>query len=602
MKINNRLTSLWSIILLSMLCSTVVLCTSCNGGEEPNPDDIISPDKEVPDPDGTITLSMRDKDNGGTYIDNIRINQENFENSYDGYFASVDAVKGLGNVAIIPLTGWASKVAVIPGNGYVAYDNQKKKFYRLYVKDYLVGTTLGIIGAEVKYQEPFKGKDEAISLDVQSLTIPANVAYQPIVFKNQGVVLFDVKSDKFRVEKTSTYDYPFLTNGIAILTEPNVSPNTIEGMVTLTTLYGKETVIKIVQAGAEPFVRFYESNLELSAAQQTKPVEMFGNVAFGDLSVNSSASWCKAELVDQTAYVQNQHSKVKYIGDKPVQKNNTASNSAASYLLQLTLDENDSSEQRNATIIVKSKDGKAEAELKVVQKGIILEVTIDRVGFDKNQGSRVITLNTSKKDWEAESSADWCTFGKNGNQITINVTASTEDRIAVISFKGFDTKITVHQSKYAVGDQYKEDGIAGIVGYIGDKKRLLYQFVGEGVVWSTEDVQTGANSEDDGRYNMSVIKNVPYWEDSYPAFHLCEQLNTNGVTGWYLPALNELVCLPLKYAYKKDYWSSTEIIDIDKEYNPNEYAVSGWCDSSGTWRESMDYKQVSLSVIAVHKF
>lgn len=558
MKINNRLTSLWSIILLSMLCSTAVLCTSCNGGEEPNPDDIISPDKEVPDPDGTITLSMRDKDNGGTYIDNIRINQENFENSYDGYFASVGAVKGLGNVAIIPLTGWASKVAVIPGNGYVAYDNQKKKFYRLYVKDYLVGTTLGIIGAEVKYQEPFKGKDEAISLDVQSLTIPANVTDQPIVFKNQGVVLFDVKSDKFRVEKISTYDYPFLTNGIAILTEPNVSPNTIEGTVTLTTLYGKETVIKIVQAGAEPFVRFYNSNLELSAAQQTQTVEVFGNVAFGDLSVNSSASWCKAELVDQTAYVQNQHNKVKYIGDKPVQKTNTASNSATSYLLQLTLDENDSSKQRNATIIVESKDGKAEAELTVVQKGITLEVKIDKVGFAKNQGSRVITLNTSKKDWEAESSADWCTFGKNGNQITINVTASTEDRIAVISFKGFDTKITVHQSKYNIGDEYKENGITGTVGYIGDEKRLLYHIFGytyngtfysKKVVWSTDEVQTGANSEDDGEYNMSVIKKIPYWEDSYPAFLLCEQLNTNGITGWYLPAINELKLLYLFDVY-----------------------------------------------------
>lgn len=597
MKINNRLTSLWSIILLSMLCSTAVLCTSCNGGEEPNPDDIISPDKEVPDPDGTITLSMRDKDNGGTYIDNIRINQENFENSYDGYFASVGAVKGLGNVAIIPLTGWASKVAVIPGNGYVAYDNQKKKFYRLYVKDYLVGTTLGIIGAEVKYQEPFKGKDEAISLDVQSLTIPANVTDQPIVFKNQGVVLFDVKSDKFRVEKISTYDYPFLTNGIVILTEPNVSPNTIEGTVTLTTLYGKETVIKIVQAGAEPFVRFYESNLELSAAQQTQTVEMFGNVAFGDLSVNSSAAWCKAELVDQTAYVQNQHNKVKYIGDKPVQKTNTASNSATSYLLQLTLDENDSSKQRNATIIVKSKDGKAEAELTVVQKGITLEVKIDKVGFDKNQGSRVITLNTSKKDWEAESSADWCTFGKNGNQITINVTASTEDRIAVISFKGFDTKITVHQSKYTIGDEYKENGITGTVGYIGDEKRLLYHIFGytyngtfysKKVVWSTDEVQTGANSEDDGEYNMSVIKKIPYWEDSYPAFLLCEQLNTNGVTGWYLPAINELKLFYWLFD-SVDVWSSTESGYSNAYYS---YGFYTHIQNKGT----------SCIVVAVHKF
>lgn len=33
---------------------------------------------------------------------------------------------------------------------------------------------------------------------------------------------------------------------------------------------------------------------------------------------------------------------------------------------------------------------------------------------------------------------------------------------------------------------------------------------------------------DDSEYNMNVIKMIPYWEDSYQPFLLCEQLNKNG--------------------------------------------------------------------------
>lgn len=395
-----------------------------------------------------------------------------------------------------------------------------------------------------------------------------------------------MKSDKFTVEKTSTYDYSFLTNGIAITAEPNSSSNAIEGTITLTTLYGKEKVIKVTQAGAEPFVSFSESELELSAAQQIQTVGMSGNIVFDDLSASSSASWCKAELIDNTSSMQAQSKRVKFIGDKPANTTRAAQSDAAiSYSLKLSLDENTTINPRNATITVKSKDGKTSATLKVVQKGTTFEVKSDKVGFDKNANYRTITINTTVKEWEAESSADWCTFCKNGNQITIRATASTEDRTAVVSFKGFDTKITVHQSKYAVGDSFNEDGIEGTVGYIGDEARYIYKDMGT-TKWSTEQVETGANNMDDGEYNMNVIKKIPYWEDSYPPFLLCEQLNTNGVTGWYLPAINELASLHLENYW---YWSSTE----DSDWRAYRYTYL--------------YKQTTTKndthkIVAVHKF
>lgn len=254
MKIINRLTSNCFSVLCIMFCTATVYSSCGSDDDEVIPDGgVIAPDKDVPDPEGTIILSMRDKNNGDTRLDNICIDNENFSDNWTPHvckFVSVGSVKGLGNVANIPITGWASAVAVFPGNGYVAYDIVTKRFYRIYVNGYIVNTTGGIIGAEVKYQEPFKGKDEAISLDVQSLTIPAEGGEQTLTFKNQGVILFDVKSDKFTVKKASTYDHDFLTNGIVVTAEPNSSSSAIEGTVTLTTLYGKETVIKVTQAGA----------------------------------------------------------------------------------------------------------------------------------------------------------------------------------------------------------------------------------------------------------------------------------------------------------------------------------------------------------------
>lgn len=589
MRIIDRLTNKWIAILCVMFCAAVA-CSSCGGDDDSfaagGETGGIAPDKDVPDPTGTITLSMRDSKNGHTYLNNIQISDENFVGGYCN-FVSLGPVKGLGNVAHLPTTGWASQVAVTPGNGYVAYDGSNKQFYRIYVTEYIVSTTGGIIGAEVKYQTPFKGKDETISLDAQSLTIPAEGGIQTLTFNNQGVILFDVQASGLKVEKTSTYDYPFLTNGIAITAEPNSSSSSIEGTVTLTTLHGKKTVIKVTQAGAEPFVAFYESEVELPFSQQTHTVGLSGNIALSNLSASSSASWCKAELVDNTSSMQAKNSRVKFIGDKPANTVKATSNTSTSYSLALTLDENATTKPRNATITVKSKDGKASATLKVVQKGIPFEVKNDKIGFDKNASYRTITINTTVSNWEAESSASWCTFSKNGNQLTIRATASTQDRTAVISFKGFDTKITVHQSKYAVGDSYNEKGIKGTVGYIGDEARYVYKDVGE-TTWSTEKVLTGANSMDDGEYNMSIIKKISYWEDSYPPFLLCEQLNTNGVTGWYLPAANELASLQHLRNYW--YWSSTEN-DYRSAYRANQSHYKQQTTKTDTHK-----------VVAVHKF
>lgn len=572
MKIFKRMASQCFFMFCMLACTA--LFYSCGTDDEVSGDGSVDPDKEIPDPTGTIQIAMRNSNNGKTVLGSrLYIDNENFAG---GYFVSLGPVRGLGNVAHIPTTGWGEQVSVIPGHGYVAYDYWQKEFYRIYVIKDLVGVSGGIIGSEIKYQAPFKGNDEKIMLDSTDLTFPFTGGQKDIVFKNSGVILFDVETDVpnwCTVQETSTYDDSFLTNGVRIIVKAGSSKEAEHGTITLTTLYGKKTVINITRSGIEPFVSFGDlEERELSAAAQTDQIDCVGNVSFEDLIVSSSASWCRVQLEENT----------KKIQGKAAEKDNLEQYATNSYTLKIDCDENPTSQSRNAVISVQSKDGKINASINLIQKGATFEVKIDKIGFDKNSNYRTVTINTTFANWEAESSADWCTFSKNGNQITIRATAANTDRTAIISFKGFDAKITVHQSKYAVNDAFNENGIEGTVGYIGDDSRLVYKELEGAVMWSSEKVETGANSLSDGEYNMNVIKKIPFWQDSYPAFLLCEQLNVNGISGWYLPAKDELQNLKLSGSY----WSSTE---ISSRYSYTNSANYKWKDESA-------------NIVAVHKF
>ena len=229
--------------------------------------------------------------------------------------------------------------------------------------------------------------------------------------------------------------------------------------------------------------------------------------------------------------------------------------------------ENNSSAERRATVTLSSKSGNKSAMATIIQQPPYLTVSTSEWNCDRNRNNITITLTTNKSEWEAISSDDsWCTFSQNGNQITIRTTEATEDRTATITFNNFDATIKVHQSKYAVGDSYDENGLEGTVSYIGEEGRWIRKYLGE-AQWSTENVLTGANSLTDGAYNMSIIKKIPGWEGLYPAFKLVEDLNTNGVTGWILPAgqteyynggYGQFDLVGLDYSYSNRFWFSTE--------------------------------------------
>lgn len=583
MKKKNFLWSLLTMIMVGMLSVSLISCGG-DDNDDPNNGQPVNPGTNVNDPTGTVSLAMRNTDNGNTYLDNIRIKNENF---IGASFVSLGAVRGLGNVSTIPTSGWADQVAVEPGYGYVAYSNNQ--FYRIYVVDNIVNTSGGVMGADIKYQKPFKGVDEAIQLSKAAVTISANGSSEQIIFKNKSILVYEASSDQSwcHVNKCSTNDFYFLYNGVSISCDKNAQSESREATVTLETAYEKKVTIKVTQAGQEPFITLQNQTLELTSKEQTLSQSISTNVEGSSLQVTGTTSWCKAEIVTE-AYAR---PAVRFIGMKKVQGTTTDNNSTASYYLKLQLSENTTENERSANIVVKSSKSNAQATLKVVQKGVTFEVSKNLVMFDKNNSNQTLTITTTASNWEAKSSASWCTFSRNGNQLTIRATATTTNREAKITFPGFKQEIVVNQSKYAVGDSYDEGKIHGTVGYMGNGDtnadyRLIFASINEKAVWSTENVSTGATVQNDGRKNVEIIKKIANWEELYPAFALCDALNTGGVTGWYLPAYKEANNIVDKVPRNnRSFWSSSE-------YRNNAAYICG------TWTVKSD----QYFIVAVHRF
>ena len=134
------------------------------------------------DPSGTITANIRNDghdlymgwtDEEGYRVETgLRINDaNNFEACGSLYTSSeivcVGKVSGIGSIKKVPQSGWSGTCAVQPGYGYVLRSRRYKfisgqgneyddyRYVRVYVVDYMEGTSGGIIGATIKYQAPW---------------------------------------------------------------------------------------------------------------------------------------------------------------------------------------------------------------------------------------------------------------------------------------------------------------------------------------------------------------------------------------------------------------------------------------------------------------
>lgn len=437
-----------------LLAATLITTTVACGDETPEPNGNgggqTDPMKPVPDPEGTISMSLLNDRSNSIGDGKVFMNEaNNFKTNYSYVFiASVGTVKGLGNVDYIPTTGWAKEVAVKPGTGYVVaindwpYDGSDMVFIRIYVEDWIAGISGGIIGADVKYQTPFYGAKTKIQVEKTNYTMDADQEFLEIPFLNKSYVAFDVQSTGCTTEKM----YP-------------------EG-----------------------------SDIKLSNG------------------------------------------------------------------VMVNMGKNRSSSERKAKVVITNKSIDQTVEINITQKAGMPTLTLsaDTVYFTKNAG----TYNLPFEGFAVPtpvSSADWCNVSlavvDETGQGTLDIASeyTTEDRTATITFPGLDKKVVVIQSKYAVGDEYSEGKITGTVFRMDQKYRAIYQLLEE-TTWSTLNVFIGATNEYDGRENTKKIMTQKDWSSNYPAMAVVNSLNTNGVSGWYMPAYKELDGIRLNGRY----WTSTE--------------------------------------------
>lgn len=397
---------------LLAIAAMAVAATSCSKEEidSPSTNPGNDPTVQVPDPEGTITLSMRN--DRGTYLDdNFYI--DDADNFSGGYFVSLGEMKGLGNVTRIPKHGWSNKAAVIPGTGYVAYDSYDG-FYRLFVTSYTVNTMNEIIGADVKYQTPFY-PTEAIKLPLQVLEFGQASGSQNIVFDNENIVPFIASSsaDWCQVYTSSTLSYNFLTDGIIVEVTPNEGA---QREATVSILDGNNNVqqISIIQAGAEPYLSLSQDTLSLPYTAGTiKSLGIMTNYYYDDLSVTSSAEWCQATLEPYGGeMLARMNEQVRFKGKERITDKSNYGTSSYTLTVYASSD-NDGETPREATVTVASKDGTNKAELKVKQEMFIsyIETETKSFEFDYASGQEIIAIssNCPIEDLAIRSDAEWCT-------------------------------------------------------------------------------------------------------------------------------------------------------------------------------------------------
>lgn len=423
----NYFMSMLTMLVVAMLSVGLASCGSDSGNDNPNNGQPVNPGTTVSDPTGTVTLAMRNYDNGRTYLDNIYIRNENFQGAM---FVSLGAVKGLGNVSTIPTSGWANQVAVVPGYGYVAYDIGKNQFYRIYVVDEISGTSGGVLGADIKYQKPFKGSDETISIDEKTLSFTNTGGGQSIVFNNKNLVLFDAYSDQSwcKVNKSTTYDTYFLYNAISIYVDAKTTPGTDEATVTIETAYNRVTKITVTRMGSDPVLELAENEKTITAEEQTFNVGFSTNYSIDNMEIENTNDWLNAEIVNGTSSMKAKAKAIRFIGKERQSETqaNTNAGSATSYSVQMKASANYDNQTRTGKITLRSKDKKLSQTLTVKQTGAELAFTKDAVEFEcaASTSSMAFTSPIATKDLQVKSNASWCTAELKDKSVALTVTAN----------------------------------------------------------------------------------------------------------------------------------------------------------------------------------
>lgn len=416
MKTRNLSKNLALLMLLMVIAG--ILFVSC----DQEPEDVgpnggtTNPDKVMSDPEGTVILSMRDFDNGNIRIDDkIYINKENWTGEGCS-FVSVGEMKGLGNIESIPTTGWAKQMGVYPSNGYVAYNQNMDTYYRIYVTEYLYNTSEEIIGAKVKYQKPFAGRDEALKTDTKSLSFKADGGTEKVFFKNTSIVPFTVTNSQSwcRVQRVASSDNAFLYDGISVTTLASGLPTMSYDTITVETLFGKQIKIEVQREG-NAYLQASADTLAFTAYSGSKTVSLNTNMEW---QAYASASWIEL----------------------------SSASGKGNFTVKITVSANSSGSSR--TGVVKFVSDNKSASVTVVQAGGSISVTPSTLEIKDSGETKVLKLVTPFT-WTAAVSDTWLKItpesGSGDATLTLAIEANSNSstRTGTITFISSDSSESV---------------------------------------------------------------------------------------------------------------------------------------------------------------
>ena len=165
-------------------------------------------------------------------------------------------------------------------------------------------------------------------------------------------------------------------------------------------------------------------------------------------------------------------------------------------------------------------------------------------------------------------------------------------------------------TSYEVGDMYDDGVKAGIVIEVdgtGKRGKIISLISCDRVMWAfnkeDQDILVGAYNKDYGYSNMLVIKEIPDWNNRYPAFDWCHSLGEE----WYLPSVQEqqkilakkaLLDSKLPYSVGKKAHTSTEA--AQRQNSGYGYAV--YADNSVRQSPMTATKMSRQSVYAIARF
>lgn len=124
---------------------------------------------------------------------------------------------------------------------------------------------------------------------------------------------------------------------------------------------------------------------------------------------------------------------------------------------------------------------------------------------------------------------------------------------------------------YQVGDFYNEKGVKGVVYKVDSTSMhgMIVSLADSGMSWCTYYPLIECYDMFNGINNMNVVKKQSGWQNIYPAFKWCDDMNSKGITGWHIPATYELQDLYTGYCalttypvYLYDFYRTDTVLSV----------------------------------------